>query len=92
MDELIKRLEDAVFQMERHVHSPGHIAAIKDAIKMLKGKASVELVRCKECKYCLKEDEHEYWCNGFRPGMLVTPDDYCSHGIKTEDPHETHSV
>ena len=36
MDELIKRLEDAVFQMERHVHGPGHIAAVKDAAHELK--------------------------------------------------------
>jgi hypothetical protein len=36
MDELIKRLEDAVFQMERHVHGPAHIAAVKDAVKILK--------------------------------------------------------
>ena len=50
------------------------------------------VVHCKDCKYCLKESEYEYWCNGFVPGRLVTPDDYCSHGTKTEDPHETYSV
>ena len=34
--DLINRLEDAVFQMERGVHNSGHIAAILDAIKALK--------------------------------------------------------
>lgn len=36
MDELIQRLKDVVFQMERSVHSPGHIAAIDDAVKELR--------------------------------------------------------
>lgn len=34
--DLIRRLEDAVFQMERNIHSPGHIAAVLDAIKALR--------------------------------------------------------
>lgn len=39
------------------------------------------VVRCKDCKYCLKADEFEYWCNGFCfPARLVNKEDFCSHG------------
>lgn len=41
----------------------------------------VEVVRCKDCKWCLDGDEHEYWCNGLgSPARLVTLEDYCSKG------------
>ena len=41
----------------------------------------VEVVRCEDCKHCLKEDEYELWCygRGF-PARLVRADDYCSYG------------
>ena len=40
----------------------------------------VEVVRCRDCKYCIKEDV-DYWCNGFcSPARLVNGNDYCSHG------------
>lgn len=40
-----------------------------------------QVVLCKNCKYLVKEDEHELWCNGFcQPARLVAPDDYCSRG------------
>ena len=42
---------------------------------------AVEVVRCKDCKYCLSGDEYELWCNGFcSPARLVRADDFCSHG------------
>ena len=41
----------------------------------------VEVVRCKDCKYCLQTDEFEYWCDGFcSPMRLVRKEDFCSHG------------
>lgn len=46
----------------------------------------VEVVRCKDCKYCVVVDEHEYWCNGFcSPARLVTPIDFCSHGVNKSE-------
>lgn len=39
------------------------------------------VVTCGECKYCIKKDEHELWCNGFcNPARLVRKDDFCSRG------------
>lgn len=41
---------------------------------------------CRNCKYCIKEDEFEYWCNGFcSPARLVREDDYCSHGAERKE-------
>ena len=41
----------------------------------------VPVVRCKDCKYCRRVDEFEYWCEGFcSPARLVRKDDFCSHG------------
>lgn len=42
---------------------------------------AVPVVRCKDCKYCRRVDEFEYWCEGFcSPARLVRKDDFCSHG------------
>lgn len=46
----------------------------------------VEVVRCKDCKYCIKEDDYEFWCNGFcSPARLVNPEDFCSHGFNKSE-------
>ena len=46
---------------------------------------SMPLVRCIDCKYSLREDEQELWCNGFcSPARLVCPEDFCSHGCMKE--------
>lgn len=55
-----------------------------DALK-LPAADVVEIVRCADCKYCLKEDDYSFWCNGFcSPARLVRPDDFCSHGKRKE--------
>lgn len=47
--------------------------------------AEPDVIRCKDCKYCRKEDEYEYWCYGFcSPARLVRKDDFCSYGCKYE--------
>jgi len=39
------------------------------------------VVFCEQCRYSIKIDEQEIWCNGFcSPQRLVRPDDFCSHG------------
>lgn len=45
-----------------------------------------EVVRCKNCKYCEKIDDHEWWCcgRGF-PAVLTAPEDYCSKGAKISE-------
>ncbi len=44
---------------------------------------TVPVVRCKDCRYSIRVDEYELWCNGFcNPERLVRDVDYCSHGAE----------
>ena len=53
--------------------------------KMLDEHDIVEVVRCRDCKYCLNGDPHELWCNGHgSPARLTTNEDFCSHGERGE--------
>lgn len=39
------------------------------------------LVRCGECEYTCREDDHEIWCTGRgSPCQLVAPDGFCDKG------------
>lgn len=43
----------------------------------------VPVVRCRDCKAALIEDEQEIWCTGLgSPARLVAVDDFCSRGLK----------
>lgn len=42
---------------------------------------SIEIVRCGECEYTCREDDHEIWCTGRgSPCQLVAPDGFCDKG------------
>ena len=59
------------------------IQAYADAINKIPAADVLEVVRCKDCQYCRRVDEFEYWCDGFcSTARLVRKDDYCSHGSK----------
>ena len=46
----------------------------------------VMVVLCEKCKYCIKEDDYEHWCDGWgRPMRLVNVNDFCSHGKEQDD-------
>lgn len=44
---------------------------------------AVPVVRCKDCCYCYKEGERAYCMNAW-PAPRTTPEDYCSHGRKSD--------
>jgi hypothetical protein len=42
---------------------------------------SIEIVRCGECEYTCREDDHEIWCTGRgSPCQLVARDGFCDRG------------
>lgn len=45
---------------------------------------AVPVVRCKDCRYCCKEDDWTMWCTSASPAFLTTPEDYCSHGRRRD--------
>lgn len=54
---------------------------IADALEKEPTLNLVRVVRCKDCRFCEKVDDYEYWCKGFcSPSRLVNPNDYCSRG------------
>lgn len=49
---------------------------------------AVPVVRCKDCKHCVKAGTYELrlWCQGHgSPLRLTTADDYCSRGKRRDD-------
>lgn len=82
MTEYIKR-EDAYTTLTdcyHHSTETQHMT-LKEALDRVPAADVVEVVRCKDCKYCLQTDEFEYWCDGFcSPARLVRKEDFCSHG------------
>lgn len=59
-------------------------AAVYMALRNIPAADVVPVVRCKDCRYCCKEDEWTMWCMGASPACLTTPEDYCSHGKRKE--------
>lgn len=78
-DELVKRL--------REVEEMLKMAQFKEAAILIDQAADVRpVVLCRDCQYCIKKDDFEYWCNGFcSPARLVCHDDFCSHGRKKDE-------
>ena len=48
---------------------------------------SIDIVRCKECKYGDVLDHYESGCCGCKNGLLgyITADDFCSYGERKDD-------
>ncbi len=45
----------------------------------------IKVVRCKDCKYCMKADRYELWCRRHgSPPRITTADDCCSLGERKE--------
>lgn len=52
-----------------------------------------EIVRCGECKYTHRVDEHEIWCTGRgSPCQLVAPDGFCDKGKREQGCDEFHAI
>ncbi len=62
---------------------------IEDTIALLKEQP--EIVRCKDCKYCVKEPNGELYCDilavGYEPlgSKKVTEDGFCADGERRDD-------
>lgn len=60
---------------------PKYQDTLREIIEAEPSVDAVEVVRCKYCVYCRKEDDFEYWCEGFcNPPRLVSMNDFFSHG------------
>ena len=55
------------------------------AIDILKGAPSIDIVRCKECKYWHKWSDGEMFCGCLDGGIGSDADDYCSYGERNDN-------
>ena len=59
------------------------IPVIRQNIKDMPTVDAVEVVRCKDCRYCL-HDAHGIWCfNDYEHNLQ--PDDFCSYGERKDN-------
>lgn len=83
MAEYIER--EAVNALIEAECSPKVAAFLNHAIDNIHAADVRPVVLCKDCEYCRRVDEFEYWCDGFcSPARLVRKDDFCSHGKAKE--------
>ena len=58
------------------------LCVLKPVIDQLPTVDAVEVVRCKDCRYCM-QDYHGLWCfNDYEHNLQ--PNDFCSHGEKKD--------
>lgn len=73
---------------EKIVDSP-YPDMLRDCQYWHERKDMVEVIRCKDCKYCSYSEEHEIlWCDGTR---IVPFNGYCYRGKKKDDTREKKS-
>ena len=59
---------------------------LADDVRSIPAVDAVEVVRCRDCKYCQIADPYEAWCYGGLPAQLTRLDeDFCSRGKRRED-------
>ncbi|MBQ7671310.1 MAG: hypothetical protein IJS45_11435 [Clostridia bacterium] len=87
-----RHIDAELIEYERHeklglgidygINEPSyHEIAYKDKIDAIPTADVEKVVRCKNCKHCIKIDDQELWCHGRgSPAVLTTPEDYCSKG------------
>ena len=44
---------------------------------------TIDLVRCAECKWAKANGEYQ-WCGRLDSTARITPDDFCSYGVRKE--------
>lgn len=58
----------------------------KDPCDHFKNKAGfVEVVKCKDCLFCLENYNHEYLCSAMTNPNYVSIDHFCSYGERKND-------
>jgi hypothetical protein len=84
-DRLNKASYDVITYPDREMDSPQfgyYTDTIQAVLNQTKKVDAVEVVRCKDCKFPMKNDMcDEYWCNGSRvPGNW-----YCADGEREDN-------
>ena len=79
-DTLMERLK-----FKRKISEPGLFRGLESAMAQVKKAPTVEVVRCKDCKYFVDGDtcfNNQWWNDDFF--TYVKEDDFCSYGERRE--------
>ena len=58
----------------------------KETAKLIEAIKGIDIVRCKECKYCVDAGaQRALVCDNSYIDMDIHPDDFCSYGERKED-------
>ena len=80
-DDLISR----EWLLEHHKSQMGFLS-IRKLIQDAPAVDAVEVVRCKDCRYCYYDQIYfHYWCERTTGSVLVEADDFCSYGERRTD-------
>lgn len=67
----------------RKTISVGGLSA-KALWRRIQQEPSIDIVRCKECKWGKSYSDKQLECDALGLGGLKSPDDFCSHGERRE--------
>ena len=82
----MSRYIDADALKEKFINSDANgiaLAIDKYALKCIDDAPSIDIVRCKECKWAKANGAYQ-WCGRLDSTARITADDYCSHGERKE--------
>ena len=68
-----------------HINGETTMKCVERAIKEMPTADVVEVVRCKDCKHLLVDDEGYYYCSDSCGLDGTNLDDYCSDGERREE-------
>lgn len=60
------------------------VSIAKGIIERAPGVDAVEVVRCKDCKYCITLKDGGSQCERIDGLLMTKPNDYCSYGKRSE--------
>ena len=65
----------------------GAYMAVGECLKAIDEQPSIDIVKCKECKYYEAKEDWCYWRD-----EAITADDFCSYGERSDDGKDIQST
>ena len=88
MKECYKELEDNSLWHDEDTskdYADGHDEGKRIMMVIIDQAPSIDVVRCKECKWASPNKEGDYDCKCHIPIFRVVADDYCSYGEREDE-------
>ncbi len=70
--------------IEKAVHKRVYAVEVEDILAEIADAPSIDIVRCKECRWGKPYSDKQLECDALGLGGLKFPDDFCSFGERRE--------